>query len=201
MFTRFFTYTAIALTLLSLSPNLHAQETRKSEKQSRKEFIHDFKNGVLLVRLQDRDKSIRELEERGLADEAEKIRQAQRRENRETILSFGKTFDFCPVYFFYAKDSEAIRKADFTGKVFNANLEVVEVPEGKKIFTAEFAETETLGIDGLIVMDDRLLPLEDPLPYFERRYIFFGLINRSKAKMVEAYNEKLHEYAKMYDIS
>lgn len=201
MFTRFFTCFTLGLSLLFGSPLVHAQESANYEKQSRKEFIQDFKNGILLVRLQDRDKSIRDLEERGLTKEADKIRQAQRRENREIMLSFGKTFDFCPVYFFYAKDSEVIRKGDYQGKVFDANLELLELPAGKKIFTAEFAETETLGIDGFIVMDDRLLPLEDPLPYFERRYVFFGLISRSKAKMVEAYNKKLQEYAKMYGLS
>jgi len=189
------TFVAIWAFLPSLAM---AQEVQKEKKENRREaFIRDFKNGVLLVRLQDREDNIKKIEDRGFHKEAENMRAEQRRENRETILSFGKTFDFCPVYFFYAKDSEAIRKGDFQGKVFNADFELVELKSSTPIFTAEFSETEKLGIDGLIVMDYQLLPMEDPLPYFQRRYVFFGLVVRSKAEMVESYNEKLHEYADM----
>lgn len=168
------------------------------EKYDRKAFITDFQQAVLLVRLQDRQLSIEKLEAKGLHEEAEQIRAAQRRENRETILSFGKTFDFCPVYFFYAKDSEAIRRGDYLNKVFDANFNLVTLSPDQKVFTAEFSETDALGIDGLIIMDHQLLSFKEPLPYFERRYVFFGLVERSKAQMVEAYNDKLHDYAEGY---
>lgn len=206
MNSRFFRTSVLQVTIVILvlySIGLSAQENENGTPQSygRAEFILDFRKGVLLVRLQDRHLSIKSLEERGLDKQAEQIRNQQRRENRETILSFGKTFDFCPVYFFYAKDSEAIRKGDYQNKVFDANFEIVNIESDIPVFTAEFSETEVLGIDGLIVMDHQLLKFEDPLPYFERRYVFFGLIERSKAKMAEAYNEKLYDYLKLYQVN
>ncbi len=159
------------------------------------EFVAQLKSSALLVRLQDKSKSIATLQEKGLAKEAQAIADAQRRENREILLSFSQTFDFCPVYFFYAKDSEAVREGKHDGIVFNYQLEVVELTIDK-FFTAEFAETPDLGIDGLIVKNQNLLALDSGLPFFERRYVFLNLIERSKAEMIEAYNRKLHDYAK-----
>jgi post-segregation antitoxin (ccd killing protein) len=158
------------------------------------EFVQQLRNSALLVRLQDKSVSISTLNEKGMQKEAEALAAEQRRENREILLSFSQIFDFCPVYFFYAKDSEAIRKGNLTGVVFNYNLEIVKI-EIDKFFTAEFAETPDLGIDGLIVKNQNLLALDNDLPFFERRYVFLNLIERSKAEIVEAYNNKLYDYA------
>lgn len=175
-----------------------AQEN-SAERQtlSREEFVKELKNSALLVRLQDRTNTIATLKEKGMINEAEKLAQQQRLENRETLLSFTQTFDFCPVYFFYAKDSEAIRSGDLDGIVFNANLELVPV-KLNKFYTAEFAETPDLGIDGLIVMDQRLLNLDNSLPFFERRFVFFNLKERSKAEIIEAYNTRMNDYFNFY---
>lgn len=190
MLKRFFNRTLI---LLALSPlALVAQGNPKAQ------FIQEFKDGILLVRLQDKSTTIKELEARGMTEEIELISAQQRRENQEIMLSFATVFDFCPVYFFHAKDSEAIREGDYAGKVFDANLQVISIPQSKTIFTAEFSETAQLGIDGLIVTDHQLLPLKEPLPYFQRRFAFFGLIERSKARMIELYNKKLHDYDNLY---
>ena len=158
------------------------------------EFVQQLRNSALLVRLQDKSVSISTLNEKGMQKEAAALAEEQRRENREILLSFSQTFDFCPVYFFYAKDSEAVRKGNLEGVVFNYNLEVVK-PEFEKFYTAEFAETPDLGIDGFIVKNQNLLALDNDFPFFERRYVFFNLIERSKAEMIEAYNSKLHDYA------
>ncbi|MGB0978851.1 MAG: hypothetical protein ACPGVV_05610 [Croceimicrobium sp.] len=194
---RFFKSLLVGLSILLTFPSL-AQEAESSN-YSKEEFIQDFKNGVLLVRLQDRSLSMSEMEKRGMTEQMEALAAQQRRENREIMLSFKSTFNFCPVYFFYAKNSEAIRSGDFTGKVFDANLEPVDISTGGSIFTAEFGETEKLGIDGLIIRDSQMLALKEPLPYFERRYVFFGLIERSKARMIELYNKKLHDYDKLFE--
>lgn len=198
MYSRFFPAVLITFILIS-SYNLQAQES-KSNKYPKREFIRDFKNGVLLVRLQDKSLTLKTLKERGMAKESEDLAAKQRRENQEIILSFSHVFSFCPVYFFYAQDSEAIRNGDYESKVFNAQQQSVSIPPEKHVFTAEFGETENLGIDGLIISDSKLLKLEDPLPYFERRYAFFGLVERSKARMIERYNKKLYDYAEMYGL-
>lgn len=176
-------------------PNLNAQNENLVDNPSTKEeFVEQLKNSALLIRLQDKSKTILTLKKKGLEKEADILANQQRQENREILLSFSKTFDFCPVYFFYAKDSEAVREGNLEGVVFNYNLEVVSL-QLDKFFTAEFAETPDLGIDGLIIKNQNLLALDRNLPFFERRFVFFNLIERSKAEMIEAYNKKMHDYA------
>lgn len=177
--------------------SLSAQDEKlNSSPSTTEEFVKQLKNSALLVRLQDKSKTILTLKEKGLEKEAEALAKEQRQENREILLSFSKTFDFCPVYFFYAKDSEAIRTGHLEGLVFNYKREIVSLPLDK-FFTAEFAETPDLGIDGLIIKNQNLLALDNDLPFFERRFVFFNLKERSKAEMIEAYNKKMHDYASL----
>ena len=188
--TRFFSClrpVSLAIFCISLSFTLPAQK----EFKSKVEFAQAMQEGVLLVRLQDKEKSIAQLQQKGLTKEALKMAQRQARENREILLSFKTTFNFCPVYFFYAKDSEAIRRGNFEGKVFDLERQLVSIPSNKTVFTGFFGETEELGIDGFIVHDDQILPFQGNLPYFERRYGFFGLIEKSKAKMLKTYDKRL----------
>lgn len=164
-----------------------------------KTFLKDLKDGFLLIRLQDKQLSLEVLEEKGMTIDAEKVRQRQYNENKETMLSFTQTFDFAPVYFFYAKDSEAIRAGKLAGNVFDANNQIVESAKLQStFFVGEFSETKNLGIDGLIILDHNLIPLQAPLPHFERRYTWFGLVERSKAEMAQAYNKKLEFDYKKY---
>ena len=195
--SRFIFICLIFLQGASVSSLMAQENSAERQTLSREEFVKELKNSALLVRLQDRTNTIATLKEKGLINEAEKLAQQQRLENRETLLSFTQTFDFCPVYFFYAKDSEAIRSGDLDGIVFNANLELVPV-KLNKFYTAEFAETPDLGIDGLIVMDQRLLNLDNSLPFFERRFVFFNLKERSKAEIIEAYNTRMNDYFNFY---
>tara|TARA_R110001592_G_scaffold138225_1_gene356933 strand:+ start:54199 stop:54825 length:627 start_codon:yes stop_codon:yes gene_type:complete len=194
---RFIFICLIFLQGASVSSLMAQENSAERQTLSREEFVKELKNSALLVRLQDRTNTIATLKEKGMINEAEKLAQQQRLENRETLLSFTQTFDFCPVYFFYAKDSEAIRSGDLDGIVFNANLELVPV-KLNKFYTAEFAETPDLGIDGLIVMDQRLLNLDNSLPFFERRFVFFNLKERSKAEIIEAYNTRMNDYFNFY---
>jgi hypothetical protein len=177
---------------------LHAQDSSEGDSpENTEEFIADFKNSSLLVRLQDKSKTIAFLIEKGLNKQAEQLRQEQRLQNREILLSFSQTFDFCPVYFFYAKDSEAIRNGDLEQVVFDENLNII-TKNLPKYYTADFAQTPGLGIDGLIIKNQKLLDLDNKLPFFERRYVFFNLKERSKAEMVEAYNKRLQDYDEFY---
>ncbi len=185
----------IVLSLLFLS-FFFAGLAQESSNYNRSQFIEDFKQATLLVRLQDKALSLKALEDKGKSKEAERLRQIQYQENREILLSFKNTFDFCPVLFFYSSNSEAIRKGNYEGILFDAELKASDL-KTENVFIAEFAETEELGIDGLIVKDKQMLALPEQLPYFERRYVLLGMIERSKARMIEAYNHKLSEYWEM----
>ena len=160
-----------------------------------KERLNNLKSGMLLVRLQTSEKQINALEEKGMTYEAQQIRQEQYEENKEAILAFQKVFDYCPVYFFYADKSEAIRQKELDGNIFDAQLEVLtntsDLP--KYFLTAEFAETPNLKIDGLVIMDEQMLPLEAPFPYYQREHTLLGLISLSKGKMVDELNTRMHD--------
>lgn len=165
-----------------------------------KERLHNLKNGMLLVRLQTSEKKIDALMERGMLEEAEAAREEQYEENKETILAFSQIFDFCPVYFFYADKSEAIRDKDLAGNIFNSDMEVLNNVSGLPEFflTAEFAETPNLKIDGVVIMDEQMLPLEAPFPFYQREHILMGLISLSKGKMVERLNSRMHDLHTMW---
>lgn len=184
-------------TFLVFSTSLIGQENNAV-----KTFITTLNNGALLIRMESRDDALRLLREKGLNEEAAELERKIYLEIKETMLSFEQTFTFCPVYFFYAKNSERIREGQLNGVIFHAQeefVEVVNLPE--KYYTAEFSETSQLGITGLIIMDEKLLPLAGPLPHFERKFTWFGLRERSKAQMAEAYNERLWSLYNKYQTS
>lgn len=173
----------------------------QSDYDMAKERLENFKNGMLLVRLQTSSKQINALEERGKTEEAEEIRKDQYQENKETILAFRQIFSFCPVYFFYSDKSEAIRAKELAGVIFDSELEVLTSTQGlpEYFLTGEFAETPNLKIDGLVIMDEQMLPLEAPFPFYQREHTMLGIISLSKGKMVERLNGRLFDLYDMWD--
>lgn len=166
----------------------------QSDLAQAKEQLHQMKNGVLLVRLFTNDAKIESLVAAGKTSEANKATDLQYRENKDILLSFSQIFQFCPVFFFYSSDSEAIRHGNFEGKVFDASLSLVDPSEIKgTVFTAEFSETENLGIEGLIIMDSQLFPLEAPFPFYQRKHTVLGLISLTKSRIVHRMNNKLRD--------
>lgn len=184
--------------LFSLAFSLFSPAQSKFEEA--KSDLQKLRNGMLLVRLQTAANKIDALVKIGRSEEAKAATLEQYRENKETILAFSQVFTFCPVYFFYADDSEEIRRGNLAGHIFNTDLVAAEDSTGlpEHYFTGEFAETTNLGIDGFILMDKDLIPLESPFPFFQRRYILFNTITLSKAKILDRYNAKLQRTYEMW---
>lgn len=179
----------LSLFFFLIITNISAQYTRDDARAD----LLQLRKSMLLVRLHTNDAAIDYLESQGRTKEAERLRERQYLENKEIILSFSRAFDFCPVFFFYSEASNDIREGKLEGNLFSAQQQPVEPHEfSETYYTAEFSETENLGITGLILMDDQLFPLESPFPFYQRKYTFMGLIALSKAKMIERYNQKLH---------
>lgn len=188
-----FTYTTLLLFIVTLS--LSAQGKYETAHQQ----LHELKHGCLLVRLHTSDTKIQALEQLGRPKEAKKVKEKQYLENKEILLSFSQIFDFCPVYFFYSDHSEAIRQGDFHQKLFDVGGQTVDTSEiCDNFFTAEFAETSRLGIDGFIIMDQQLFPLEAPFPYYQRQYILLGMVSLSKAKIIHRMNNRLWDLYKLW---
>ncbi len=159
-----------------------------------RQHLRQLKNSMLLVRLQTKSMSIEALEAQGRHKQAEALREKQYLENKEAVLSFRNNFDFCPVYFFYSSASDNIREGKFEGQLFNSHFQPLELAEKPDtFFTAEFGATPRMAIEGLIIMDQEMRPLDPPFPFFQRKHIFFSLVKLSKAKIIARLNHRLHE--------
>lgn len=184
--------TKLYTTLLSLIFTISTYGQSNSE--IARQQLHEMKNGVLLVRLFTKEDQIAALKEHGQLKQAERVSQQQHAENKDIILSFSQVFEFCPVYFFYSRDSESIRNKDFEDKIFDSGLQKVNPSEIKgTVFTAEFSETPNMSIPGLIIMNDQLFPLEAPFPFYQRKHTLLGIITLTKSKMVHRLNNKLRD--------
>ena len=97
-----------------------------------------LKDGVLLVRLSSMRSSISAMEERGMTEEARKLREATHAANLEVIHAFSK-YTFSDVLFFYDYNSNLVREGKTDTILFNGKFEPV-VPDTpfSHIFTAEF---------------------------------------------------------------
>ncbi len=182
---------AIAFILLTMSVHGSAQ----SELEEAKTDLQNLKRGMLLVRLQTSENKIKALQNLGRVDEAEEVALAQYQENKESLLAFSQAFTFCPVYFFYAADSEAIMEGNLSGHIFTSDMQPVTDTDSlpSQFFTGEFSATTNLAIAGFIIMDEDLVPLEAPFPFYQRKHVIFGLFTLSKGEIVERLNNKLYD--------
>lgn len=173
----------------------------QSNLENSKQQLFQMKNSFILVRLKTDSLKIKALEDNGFHKEAEKVKIALYKENRETVLSFAKTFDFCPVYFFYSSASEKIRIGEISGNVFDNNLNIVEEEhiQSRPFFTAEFGKTGNSGIHALILMDHYFVPLKSPFPFFQRQYLFFSLIKQGKGKIAKKLNNRLKDQYEIWN--
>lgn len=165
----------------------------------RARFLMELKEGALLFRLPDPQLVRKALRERGRWEEWEKRERQLQKE--ETIIrrTFATQFDYCPVFFFRSRFSDSVRQGQLEGILSRANgdtLEREELPES--FYVAEFGETPRLGIKGLVLLRAELNPLREPLPFYERRQRWLGLVNLSKAEMIVKYNERLETAYRQY---
>lgn len=182
---------------ISIANPLSAQ----SNQSIAKEQLNQMKGSFILVRLKTDSLKIAALEKNGFIEEAEKQKQQLYLENKETILSFAKTFDFCPVYFFYSSSTDNIRSGKIEGHVFDSNLKMVdgELLKTQPFFTAKFGKTENLGIHALILMDHYFVPLKSPFPFYQRQYVFFSLFKQGKGTIAKRLNKKLKEQYEVWN--
>lgn len=102
------------------------KDIRIFEKSEATRHITALKGGTLLVRLHTLERSIEALRERDRTIEADELEDAIRVQNIAVMNAFKQEFTFCPVYFYYSNDSEAIRSGDYAGKLMGANQRIVE---------------------------------------------------------------------------
>lgn len=122
----------------------HRKEIRKFEKAEAIRHINTMKDGVLLVRLNTLQNSIKALNEKGLNDEAKELEDAIRVQNLAVMNAFQNKFSFCPVYFYYSYDVAKVKAAQYEGVLFNgAGEKIIEHNlDSLPCYIAEFGQLE-----------------------------------------------------------
>lgn len=202
---RFFPIILLALHFLLLA-GCKSIVTRKDDAATQ---ITSLKDGYLLLRLQTAEKTAAALASRGEAERAEAVRLRQETENKKLAFAFAQHFDFCPVFFFYSDDSEAVRQGDFAGRLYHADFTPVDTARSDRFFLfAEIANvyqdplvTETAGqerpaggiggLESLVIKDRNFVQLDQPFPFqVDARLAGEG----REAAIVRILNRRLHEY-------
>ena len=113
-------YLFVFLFFLFASANSYSQlgDDYKNRRIRSKEQIVALKDGALFFRLRTRDAEVAHLRKYGREAEADKIEKKKSDFNKNVIEAFTTYFTFCPVYFFYSKDSKFIRQAQFDSVTF-----------------------------------------------------------------------------------
>ena len=179
--------------------------------------------GVLLVRLETKQRKIDLLKEYGYVDEAEIVFSEQKMKNLEIVRSFTEDFTFCPSLFFYSDHSEEVLHKDFSSPFFlDSNL---EIDESIKLSTenyliAEFGnvQQDTLSVrdfyyqngnkrkpsywgspnfhfGALVVMSDEFIQLRHPFPNYVRTFDSLPLFERAIDKTIKRLDKKLLAYS------
>lgn len=162
--------------------------------------IAQLSDGILLVRLQDREGTIRELEEREMFEEIEELKQRTETTNRKIIDAFEHYFDFTEVMFFYSSNSNEIKVRNFDN-VFPADDEEENgnyLIGDKPFYIAEFGSVDQnhgIGsLEGLIIKNEYFASLRRPFPFYVMENQPASQQERTIDEMVEIMNERLHDY-------
>ncbi|MBL0340768.1 MAG: hypothetical protein IPP71_07530 [Bacteroidetes bacterium] len=118
---------------------------RKVNRNLMGQQIKQLKDGALLIRVQNKENSIKALNDRKQFALANKIQIKQVSYNKKIIAAFRKKFNFCPIYFFFSNSSDTILANHLNEIIFlNDGLQ----PDTSikfvynKFLTAEFAIIE-----------------------------------------------------------
>lgn len=139
----FLIFVSLGISYSTFAQQEDEQAIEDTEKRS--DFqIERLKNGVLLVRLFYKEKSIEYLKSAGKMKAAIDYETKIEEENLELIRAFKENFTFCPVYFFDSKYSDNVLKRNFEDIIFldvNGNENKDITMNSTYFYTAEISAT------------------------------------------------------------
>ncbi len=201
--------------------------SRKMIKQMKREMaqqaINELKNGVLLVQLKTKHKSIEALNKRGFTKRAEKIKKEQEEDNRNIINGFRKYYDFSPVYFFYSNDKKKVEQHNFDSvrfveldstsfKFLPDTSTIYSVLDTAKYYIAEFGTNNYsqstlrylpnfddqydrgLEFEALLIKNKDYLQLSHPFPYYVKTNEGIKVGDLKRWETIKKMNQKLHYF-------
>jgi len=95
--------------LISFNTFTNAQNYKREYAKIAKESIIKLNDGVLLVRLTTKEKTINALKKRNQLTAAKRYEKEQKALNATIVSAFEMNFDFCPIYYFYSDQSKKIK--------------------------------------------------------------------------------------------
>lgn len=162
-----------------------------------------LREGYLLVRLQSGQKKVAALLEAELFEKAAAAADGQAEKNRSIMMAFDKAFTPCPVYFFYACNTNDILHGQLgSALIFDARKRPVDVRQlaGKPFLVAEAGkgyadwiaatgeEGQAIGVAGINSFDALILRGPDMAPYYQLTAI------GGYETAVEKLSDKLEKY-------
>jgi len=159
----------------SQRPNISTNDSEA--KRIAVEQIKHLNGSVLLVRLKTGKSTIDAMQKAGKTKMAANRQKQVDEENKRIIKAFKDEFDFCPMYFFYSDDSRLLKDKNFESIVYvndSAQKDKNISPQFSRFFVAEFGsvgpnEGAIFDMQGLIIMNDELVPLQKPFPFFVKK--------------------------------
>tara|TARA_B100000809_G_scaffold68994_1_gene66207 strand:- start:330 stop:1010 length:681 start_codon:yes stop_codon:yes gene_type:complete len=131
--------------ILSFSQKEKKNSVRKQSHIDSKTQILELKNGVLLVRLKAKKRTLEAMRKAKKYKLADKTENKLKYRNQLIINGFRLKFDFCPVYFFYSNDSRHVLTNNLDSISFlNDNLQIDNsiIVKANHIYIAEFGNIE-----------------------------------------------------------
>lgn len=162
------------LLLLFIIVSAYSQD--KVSKKSKWFHVNAIKEGILLVRLNNNDRQVYELNKAGYDQKAKQYEKENTMVNDEIIKSFSNLYNFSEYYFYNANDAKLLPKGKFEGILKDKDGNNVAPEFGRRtIFTADFGyatapgSTETYNKKGFLIRqigEDEFIRLASDLFYF-----------------------------------
>jgi hypothetical protein len=178
--------------------------------------IKDLKTGAIVVRLKTNDRSIEAYRKSGRNELANKLVEVNAKQNQKLVDAFRGFFDYCKVYFIYAKNTNALLQGNqniFLNDTLavDTNIKMKEkyflIAEYGLITTNELTDeyhykslnhtepsSTAASTNVIFISDTSLKQLKEPFPFYQQTY----LDNYNKA--VDNLSRSLHKaYYKLDD--
>ncbi len=205
-----FSYYFLLLAIINLPLNAQTSGNVRSvilAKEQAYTHIEQLKDGILLVRLQSKHKNIAAYKAAGYHATAQKVANDQLKHNQHIVKIFKANFDFCPIYFFYAKDTDKLY--DPNTSIFlddQLNYAPTISPSGQTFYIAEMTalkDSDLLEESGdnkpknyhvnttlqrvIVIKDAQLQQLSAPFPFYIKT-----TFDQFAAQKVDKWNKRLH---------
>ena len=148
----------------------------KAKKLIAKDHISQLSKGILLIRIDGRDRKIQLLQQAGNHEEAQKLKEKIQDRNQRLITAFKNHYFFSDFCFYPNTKREVIKYHDYSS-VYDYDYNLCDFDEDIPIyfmfFESELSLFRTPSFVIYEIKDNKIMRLEKPFPYKFRTSTFF----------------------------